>query len=107
VTPSHVADLVEQAGRCRQMWATVLEVLLSDARRDDEDGQAARAWLRQPDPLALALAGLDVEVAGPRLRAMAADPSLLPPPGGRRNKSLGARSERRAPAANPYKPRAL
>ena len=51
---------------CRGRAASFL-----DARRADEHGDAARAWLRQPDPLVLELLELDAQAVGPALARLA------------------------------------
>jgi hypothetical protein len=63
----------EEAANMRRLWCHVINVLLSDARRDDTDGRHARSWLRHPDPLVLELAGLEPAAARPVLRVIADD----------------------------------
>ena len=61
------ADLREEAARCRALWCAVVARLLLDSTRPDSDGDAARAWLCDPDRLALELAGIDPEPAAEAL----------------------------------------
>jgi hypothetical protein len=65
--------LREEGARCRDMWAAVVARVLLDARRDDEHGAAARAWLARPDELVCEFAGLDAAAIGPRLRKLATE----------------------------------
>lgn len=68
---SALTDLRAEADACRRLWCSVIDRVLLDATRTDAAGIAARAWLQRPDPLALELAGMDAEVAAPRLARMA------------------------------------
>jgi hypothetical protein len=65
------SGLREEGARCRDMWAAVVGRILLDAHRADEHGAAARAWLRSPDPMVLALLDLDPETAAPALARLA------------------------------------
>lgn len=66
-----LSALREDAARCRALWAAVVARILMDADRTDHDGDDARAWLRRPDPLVLALLDLDAEAVAPALARMA------------------------------------
>lgn len=53
-----LADMREQADRCRALWLCVVHRVLLDCARPDGHGVAARAWLRAPDEAVLDFAGL-------------------------------------------------
>jgi hypothetical protein len=63
----------EEANAMRQLWCSVVNVLLADARCNNVDGWRARAWCRDPDDLVLWCAGLNPEAARPILRTLADD----------------------------------
>lgn len=69
--PAETADIVEEATRCRALWAACLELAIRDARLPNADGHAARAFLRRPDPGILTAAGLDPDGCAARLAALA------------------------------------
>jgi hypothetical protein len=66
-----LADLRAEGECCRRLWVAVIDRILADAARTDQDGVAARAWLLRPDPVVVEFAGLDVEVTAPRLARIA------------------------------------
>jgi hypothetical protein len=66
-----LADLYEEGRRCRTLWCSVIARIVMDATRADDNGDAARAWLRAPDPMVLALLDLDPEAAAPALARIA------------------------------------